>query len=278
MKKVLITGITGFLGRRLAQKLSCEGYQVVGTSHSEAGLKSFEAQSDLFKEMDIFTFDMADSYHHFMKIFSKYDIDYIVHCAALKHVGICEKNPTRAIDVNVIGSSQLIKAALHHGVKNIIGISTDKSVQPQCVYGMTKKLMEDMLIENDFGVFQGVNFLFSTGSVLDIWERMIAENKKILANRQAIRYFCKIEDVCETIIRSLDAKHTFTVRDCYKINIGDLQYAFCKYHDYWNVGEYKPLNVEKMDEDLPACKINIKVANKDEIFRLLVDYYQSQGF
>lgn len=274
--KVLVTGITGFLGKNLAKNLLEKGYQVVGTAHSESSLKSFESYEEFFKLVDVYTFDIADSYHQFMKIFSIHDIDYVIHCAALKHVGICEKNPTRAIDVNVVGSSHLIRASVNNGIKNIIGVSTDKSVNPQCVYGMTKKLMEDMLIENGFGVFQGVNFLFSTGSVLDIWEKMIVEDKKILVNSHAVRYFCKINDVCNKIINSLDSSATFTVDDCYRVNIGDLQKAFSEYHSYWNIGDYKPLSVEKLDEDLPSCEINVKETSKEKILELLISHYGSR--
>lgn len=273
MAKILITGVTGFLGRNLSKTLHSKGHVIVGTAHSESGVKSFEISHDFLEEM--YVLDIADSYHSLIRILRKHKVDYVIHAAALKHVGICEKNPTRAINVNVLGSSQIIRASLECGVKNVIGVSTDKSINPTCVYGMTKKMMEEMLLENGYGVFQGVNFLFSTGSVLDIWEKKIDDNLQISVNSRAIRYFSKIDDICHKISDSLDNTSRFSVDKCYRINIGDLQKAFSKYHDYWNVGEYKPLSVEKIDEDLPRFDIDVQNASEDIIYSLLEEHYKN---
>ena len=156
-------------------------------------------------------------------------------------------------------------------------MSTDKSINPTCVYGMTKKLMEDMLIESGFCVFQGVNFLFSTGSVLDIWDRLMKENKQILVNSAARRYFCTVDDVSNKIIDSLDAKGRFTVDKCYLVSIQDLQIAFSKYHNYWNVNSYKPLDVEKNDEDLPLGNISVESPGADFILELLAQHYRKRN-
>ena len=272
---VLITGATGFLGRRLSKAFLTKGYKVIGTGHSESGIKEFER---LFNnDIQIFQVDIGGDgdYTVITNILKKFPVDYIVHAAALKHVGICENNPSRAVDVNVVGSQKLIRAAINRDIKNMIAISTDKSVKPLCVYGMTKKLMEEMFLEHDFGVFQGVNFLFSTGSVLDIWDKLRLEEKPILVNTKAKRYFCLIDEVCDKIIGSIDLREIFSVNECYNISISDLQKAFSTYHDYWNVDEFTPLDVEKHEEDLLLENINILHPDTDTVTKLLCEHYRN---
>jgi UDP-N-acetylglucosamine 4,6-dehydratase len=273
MSTVLVTGAAGFLGKRITEVLMVRGHSVVGTAHSELSIREFERSVKGSKDVPLYALDVADCYQPLKRILKDHKVDYVVHSAALKHVGICEKNPTRAVDVNVVGSRHVMTAALETGVKNVIGISTDKSVNPACVYGMTKKLMEDMLLENGCCAFQGVNFLFSTGSVLDIWDKLMKENKQLLVNTKATRYFCLIDDVCNKIVDSLDAKGRFTVDSCYLIGIQSLQQAFSKHHDYWNVNVYTPLDVEKHDEDLPLGNINVVKPDNDFVVKLLKDHY-----
>jgi len=277
MSTVLVTGIAGFLGKSIAETLISRGFSVVGTAHSELSVRDFEIGVGGSENIPLYSLDVADCQFAIKRILRSHSVDYVVHSAALKHVGICEKNPTRAVDVNVTGSRQIISACLDSGVKNVIGISTDKSINPSCVYGMTKKLMEDMLLENNYSVFQGVNFLFSTGSVLDIWDKLRKENKEILVNASARRYFCTVDDVSNKIVDSLDARGKFTVDKCYLVSIQDLQNAFSKYHNYWNVNSYKPLNVEKNDEDLPLGNIEVEHPSVDFILHLLEQHYKKRN-
>ena len=84
--------------------------------------------------------DISSSKLKLSYIMGLHDVDYIIHTAAMKHVRICEENPTRAIEVNVVGTKNIIEAALENNIKNIIGISTDKATNPSCVYGNDKAL------------------------------------------------------------------------------------------------------------------------------------------
>ena len=167
---VLVTGATGFLGKRLVSYLEELGHEVIGTGFSEAGIKKFERE--VSTSISIYAVDIGSDYTTFKNIVKKHKVDYIIHAAAMKHVGICEDNPSRAIRVNILGSMNVLRAALECGVKNVIAISTDKSIDPTCTYGMTKKLMEEVFKEKNFGIFQGVNFLFSSESVLDVWDQL----------------------------------------------------------------------------------------------------------
>jgi len=270
-KTVLITGATGFLGRKLVNIFINRGYNIVATGYSETGIKEFERA--MGKDIPLYAVDIGSHYSMIKNIINKHSVDYIIHAAALKHVGICEDNPSRAIQTNIVGSQNIIKAAIECGVENAIAISTDKSIKPLCTYGMTKKLMEEMFLENGFGVFQGVNFLFSCESVLDIWDKLRVVSKPLLVNLEAVRYFSTIDDVCNTVVSSIDAKKRFSVGECYKISISNLQKAFSEYHNYWNVNKYAPLAIEKVEEELPLKNIKIKEPSVKEAMALFAQHY-----
>jgi UDP-N-acetylglucosamine 4,6-dehydratase len=274
MKKetVLVTGATGFLGKHLVRHLLKSGYDVVGTGFSERGIKRFEREA--IGDVKIYCLDIGSGYTNIKNILENHDVDFIVHAAALKHVGICEDNPSRAATVNIFGSMNVVRAAKECNIKNVIALSTDKSIDPSCTYGMTKKIMEEIFKENNFGIFQGVNFLFSSESVLDVWDQLRENGERILAHPTAIRYFCTVEQVCDSICNSLDEKGVFSIDKCYRITISNLREAFSKYHDYWNTGEYEPLDIEKEEEALPLGEIEIYDPSVDEVVSLFENFYK----
>lgn len=278
MKTVLITGATGFLGKRMVLSLHQKGYRVVGTSYSESNAKELERalRRHGVEDVKLYSLDIARDLFVLMRIIKENNVDYIIHAAALKHVGICEDNPTRAIEVNVLGSRNILEAAVLGNVKNVIAISTDKAVEPVCTYGMTKRLMEEMFLENNFGIFRGVNFLFSSQSVLDIWDKLRATNEQILANKTAIRYFCTVEDIIEKVCSSLDSKEIFSIDECYEISIADLQEAYSLHHNYWNVAEYVPLDIEKTIEALPLTNVGVIKPKIEEIVQMIADFYKNR--
>ena len=69
--------------------------------------------------------------------------------------------------------------ASKYGISDVISISTDKAINPSNIYGMSKRLMEEMSLENGFTVVSGVNFFGSTGSVLDIWFEQVNADKAL---------------------------------------------------------------------------------------------------
>ena len=69
-------------------------------------------------------------------------VDVLFHLAALKHVPVCEDQPDEAFKTNVIGTQNIIRAAIRMGIPKVIDVSTDKAVDPINVYGMTKALGE----------------------------------------------------------------------------------------------------------------------------------------
>ncbi len=248
MRKIAITGATGFLGRHLTSEARRRGFEVVAFGNSESRIKDYESS---FPNVPLYSVDVSSDTASIKRIFQKHHIDVVIHAAALKHVGICEKNVSRAIDVNILGTKNILEAVDSCGIENCVLISTDKSIDPSCVYGMTKLLNEKVFLERGFSIFQGVNFLYSDGSVLDIWEKRMNAKKKISVNGNAVRYFALAKDVSSKILHNFDSKAKFTVDECYKIKISDLQVAFSNYWSYDNIEPYELLSVEKVEEALP---------------------------
>jgi UDP-N-acetylglucosamine 4,6-dehydratase len=75
-----------------------------------------------------------------------YDVNYVFHAAALKEVPSCEFHPYEAIKTNILGSQNVLNAAITHGVENVVVLSTDKAVYPVNTMGMTKALMEKLAV------------------------------------------------------------------------------------------------------------------------------------
>ena len=265
-KTVLVTGILGFLGKNLIQHLLERGYQVVGVAQSENSISKFERKNNL--NIPIYMLDISNNYYNLKRIIEKHSVDYIIHAAAMKHVGLCEKNPTRAYEVNVEGSRNILRAAKEAGIKNAIGVSTDKAINPTSVYGATKNMMEKMFLENEYGIFQGVNFLYSSESVLEIWEEQRQESTPLLVHPDSTRYFIMIDSVSKKIIDCLDYRETFFLDKCFKIKITDLQEAFSEIYNYWEVEDYRGWGVEKIVEEI-SPEIEIISPTKEEIKQLL---------
>jgi len=269
MKNILITGATGFLGWQLIKECLRKNHKPVAIGHSE--LRAVKTAKS-FPDLPIYCLDISTHKDQIKKIIDKHDIEYIIHSAALKHVSVCETNPSRATEINVIGSKNIIEASLQKEIKNAIAVSTDKAINPINVYGTTKYIMERMFLENNYSVYRGVNFLFSSGSCLDIWNSQIAHGEPITINKKnSIRFFIDAGSIASKIIDNLDLHNEIIYPDeCYKINLHDLADSFCQATGF-NKKTYVQYddNSEKIIEEIPTSLINIKEPSKQAIIELL---------
>lgn len=127
--------------------------------------------------------------------------DTLFHLAALKHVPICEKMPEEAIATNVAGTQNVIDCAAKARIERVVYVSTDKAVHANCTYGCTKLLGEKLMLAADessnytrYIVFRGGNLLGSTGSVIPLFTKQIADTKTVtLTDERMTRFFITIE-------------------------------------------------------------------------------------
>jgi len=248
--KTLITGATGHLGSSLVHSLLSSGEN----RNNLVLLGNSEKRSDVLRRKYGVKVHVGDiSSDAFLNsIFKLNKISRIIHCAAIKYVSISNDNPTRTIKVNIIGSYNLYNLAIKYGVQDVISISTDKAINPTNIYGMSKRLMEEMALELGFTVVSGVNFFGSTGSVLDIWFEQLNQKQKLtITDLDCVRYFVKTEDMVTLILSSFGKNKVIHCEQVYRVVMGNLLSAFKKVFDYDESHITGLLEGEKVVEEIP---------------------------
>ncbi|MDF2854142.1 MAG: hypothetical protein K0S31_4827 [Sphingobacterium multivorum] len=137
-------------------------------------------------------------------------VDYIFHLAALKHVPVCEEQPVDALKTNVIGTQNVIDAAIHCGVKKVAYISTDKASDPLNFYGFSKAMGERLIIhantlttQTKFVCVRGGNVLGTNGSVIHVFKRQIEQKQKIgITDRNMTRFFMSVQDAIKLVLKA----------------------------------------------------------------------------
>ncbi|MEK0326659.1 MAG: SDR family NAD(P)-dependent oxidoreductase, partial [Nitrosopumilus sp.] len=175
MVKALVTGGAGFLGRGLLRQASVLGWDISVFSRDENKQDECRGQ---FPQARYILGDIRDT-DHLSAIMVGHDI--VIHGAAIKFVDRAELNATETVSVNVLGSLSVIQAARSAGVERVVGISTDKAVQPVNIYGATKMAMERLFAEasiegrTTFNCVRYGNVIGSTGSVIPFFKRQADE-------------------------------------------------------------------------------------------------------
>ena len=209
-KKILVSGGTGSIGSQIVLRLLEYNPAVVRVFSND--------ENDTFKlgqqigEKDNIRFLIGDVRDKERLILAMEDIDIVYHAAALKHVPLCEYNPFEAIKTNVLGTQNIIEAALSNGVDKVINISTDKAVNPINTMGATKLLAEKLMIDANEGkgakktIFSCVRFgnvLYSRGSVVPLFEEQIREKKSVnITDPNMTRFVMSIKNTIELVFKA----------------------------------------------------------------------------
>jgi UDP-N-acetylglucosamine 4,6-dehydratase len=209
-KTILITGGTGSFGKKFIEILlnRFAPKKVIVFSRDE--LKQFEMQQAFNTScMRYFIGDVRDEARLKQAM---YQVDYVVHAAALKQVPAAEYNPMECIKTNINGAQNVINAAIAAGVKKVIALSTDKAANPINLYGATK-LASDKLFtaannlvgdrETRFAVVRYGNVVGSRGSVVPFFKKLIAEGAMELpvTDPRMTRFWLRLEDGVELVLK-----------------------------------------------------------------------------
>ena len=175
MKKILITGGAGTVGSSFINKYY-NNYKFYNVSRNEMQIAKLKQN---FPKVKSFLADICDL-DSMINIFEKVQPDIVIHAAALKHINLAEENASKATEVNIVGSLNIIKASIRAEVPLTIGISTDKACNPDSIYGYSKKIMETMFTQHHnnktkFICTRFANVANSNGSVIPFW---VEETKK----------------------------------------------------------------------------------------------------
>ena len=208
-KIIAVTGGLGSIGSQIIHKiLSYVPEKVLLLDNRETGL-FYASEYSTNDRTEAFFCDIRER-EQVKRILKNTDI--VFHAAAMKHVVVCEKNPFEAVKTNVIGTQNIMESCLDNQVEKMILISTDKAVNPTNVMGATKLLAERLISamynirkENDtkFGIVRFGNVLYSRGSVLEIWEKQLKEEKKItVTDPNMTRFFMDVSQSVDLIVNA----------------------------------------------------------------------------
>jgi len=211
-KRILVTGAGGSIGSELVRQcFQFNPAMVILFDNSEYNL--FQIQQELTTTgQKAFTSCVLGSVRDkntINNMLCDYKPHVILHAAAYKHVPLQEDHPWEAINTNVLGTMNLINAAVEHEVEKFVLVSTDKAVHPVNVMGATKRLAEIMVqVANRMGKtsFMAVRFgnvLGSSGSVIPIFERQIKAGGPVkITHPDMIRYFMSIPEAAQLILQA----------------------------------------------------------------------------
>lgn len=135
-------------------------------------------------------------------------VDYVFHAAALKQVPSCEFFPLEAVKTNVVGAENVMEAAIRQNVKRVVVLSTDKAVYPINAMGMSKALMEKVMIAKSITVSGTVlcgtrygNVMASRGSVIPLFVQQIKDKQPItITDPNMTRFMMTLEDAVDLVI------------------------------------------------------------------------------
>lgn len=141
-------------------------------------------------------------------------VDYIFHAAALKQVPSCEFFPVQAVQTNILGTNNVLEAAINHNVKKVIVLSTDKAAYPINAMGMSKALMEKVAVAKGRNLKENQtvicrtrygNVMASRGSVIPLFCEQIENGKPLtITNPEMTRFMMTLDDAVDLVIYAFE--------------------------------------------------------------------------
>lgn len=211
-KTLLITGGTGSFGQAFVKHLL--------TCHDPAKIIVFSR--DELKQHEMSQWYKDERMRYFIGNVRDIDrlrvafegVDIVIHAAALKQIPACEYNPFEAVKTNIIGTQNVIQAALGANVSKVLAISSDKAVNPVNLYGATKMVLERLFVHSDvyagskrktiFGVVRYGNVLGSRGSVVPLFLKQRKRGTITITDIRMTRFWMTLDFACQLVVNALE--------------------------------------------------------------------------
>jgi UDP-N-acetylglucosamine 4,6-dehydratase len=206
-KILMITGGTGSFGNTVLKRfLSTDVREIRIFSRDEKKQEEMRIALNNDK-LKFYIGDVRnyDSIHQAMK-----GVDYVFHAAALKQVPSCEFYPMEAVRTNVLGTENMMSAAIANGVKRVVVLSTDKAVYPINAMGISKAMMEKLMVakarmqgegETVFCATRYGNVMASRGSVIPLFIAQLKEGKPLtVTDPNMTRFLMSLEDSVDLVL------------------------------------------------------------------------------
>ena len=198
---ILITGGSGTLGHAIVRTALAEHWDCSFTIYSRSELRQAEMRAK-YGHCRYVLGDVRD-YDRLAAAVAGHDL--VIHAAAVKRIPEAEQQPLNCIETNVLGSANVVRACIAGGVKQAIGISTDKACASLTTYGASKRMLEGLFQHAPHGstVFTLVrygNVVASNGSVIPLWRQQAAEGKPLtITDRRMTRFWMSERDAVRVI-------------------------------------------------------------------------------
>ncbi len=208
-KTLLITGGTGSFGNAVLRRfLSSDLAEIRIFSRDE------KKQDDMRKifNSDKLKFYIGDVRDYNSVLNAVRGADYVYHAAALKQVPSCEFHPMEAVKTNVLGTENVLEAAIVSGVKRVVCLSTDKAVYPINAMGISKAMMEKIMVaksrSSDETVICGTrygNVMASRGSVIPLFIEQIRQGIPItITDPSMTRFMMTLDDAVDLVLHAFE--------------------------------------------------------------------------
>jgi len=210
-KVLLITGGTGSFGSTVVKR-----FLNSGVSEIRIFSRDEKKQEDMRLALndDKVKFYIGDVRNYDSVNQAMHSVDYVFHAAALKQVPSCEFYPMEAVRTNVLGAENVLNAAVDNGVKRVVVLSTDKAVYPINAMGISKAMMEKLMIakarlhsgsETLLCATRYGNVMASRGSVIPLFVSLIKAGKSLtLTDPKMTRFLMSLEDSVDLVLHAFE--------------------------------------------------------------------------
>ncbi|HEX8992357.1 MAG TPA: UDP-N-acetylglucosamine 4,6-dehydratase (inverting) [Anaerolineales bacterium] len=212
---ILITGGTGSFGKKFVEIALNDLHPRKIIVFSRDELKQHEMRTAGFDQSSLRYF-IGDVRDRERLTRAMHGVDVVVHAAALKQVPACEYNPMEAVKTNIMGTSNVVEAALDAGVKKVMALSTDKAVNPVNLYGATKLAAEKLTVQSNnyaagsatrYACTRYGNVVGSRGSVVPVFLSQREHGKVTVTDDRMTRFWLSLEQGVRFVIDCIDQMH-----------------------------------------------------------------------
>lgn len=275
---ILITGGTGSFGNHVIERLLAEHEPASIIVFSRDEKKQYDMRNKF--RNSVLKFFIGDTRDRIKVYEVMKGVDYVFHAAALKQVPTCEFFPYEAVRTNIDGANNVLDAAEHAGVKKVVVLSTDKAVYPINAMGMTKALMEKLMLakareSTSHTIYCGVrygNVMYSRGSVLPLFVEQIRQgNPLTVTHPDMTRYLLPLPIAIDLVLFALECGKNgdVLVRKSPAATVRDMAKAMASIFNYSD--ELKEIGIregEKMHETLVTREELIKAVDYPDYYRI----------
>ena len=261
-KVVVITGAGGSIGSEISRQVAdCQPGRLLLLDHDETHLH--DARGIIHGPNELVLADIRDR-ERMIELFAEVKPDVVFHAAAHKHVPLLEQHPSEAIRTNVLGTRNVVDAAVNANVGRLVFISSDKAVRPSNNLGYSKWLGEQLVLHamppgTRWCSVRFGNVLGSRGSVIPTFARQIAEGGPLtVTDPRMTRYFMSVQEAVQLVLQAStlsDGGEIFMLDMGQPVNILELAERMVRLSGH-QVGTEIPIHFtgiregEKLAEDL----------------------------